>query len=107
MSFRKLYGFALIVVLFVTSLYVSQVRSGEKEEIAKKLIKFFLATAILSPPGVGASIEKVIIQIRKKLNNKIFFHNKGILPLPLPIPMIHKPPLINPPHGFHPGIPFL
>jgi hypothetical protein len=60
MSLRRKFGIALIFTIFMASLNMNQVRGGKKEELAKKLIKLFLATAILSPAKMGPSIEKLI-----------------------------------------------
>jgi hypothetical protein len=56
MSSRRKFGIALIITIFMASLNINQVRGGHKEELAKKLIKLFLATAILSPAKMGPSI---------------------------------------------------
>ena len=58
MAFGRVFGIISLFVLLLTSLQGKQVRGAhhhEKEIIARKLIKLFLATALLSPPGVGKS----------------------------------------------------
>jgi len=55
MSLRKVNGIVLIFTILLASLHIHHVRGGQKEQLAKKLIKLFLATAILSPPGITPS----------------------------------------------------
>jgi hypothetical protein len=65
MSSRRKFGIALIITIFMASLNINQVRGGHKEELAKKLIKLFLATAILSPAKMGPSIRKTSIKKKR------------------------------------------
>ncbi len=91
----------------MASLNINQVRGGHKEELAKKLIKLFLATAILSPAKMGPSIWKTSIKKKRDMLNDLIISE--VLPLPLPIPIeAFKPPMLAPhPLQFHPPIPFL
>lgn len=68
----------------LTTLHIHRTEAGPNEEVARKLIKLFLAAAILSPPGLG------------------------VLPVPVPLPIpigleAIKPPVITGPFPFHGG----
>lgn len=65
MATGRLFGIIFLLTLLLTSLHMHQVRAGEREEIARKLIKLFLATAILSPPGVGTRSNIIIGTLEK------------------------------------------
>ena len=86
MSLKEVFPVAFILILMVN---ICIVECQTKEQIAKKLVKLFLASAILSPPGVVA------------------------VPLPVPLPlknpmrMSRMSRISHPYPAYPPMIPFL
>lgn len=77
MKSTKLISFVIFSIL-INAFNVCVVKAGEREELAKKLLKIFLAASLLKPPKLG------------------LFPLPLPLPLPLPIKKV-KPPIIIPP----------